>query len=475
MFSLRRFIGSSEALIASLLVIAIALLFGGGSRSDIATHSLVRTVAIVVLAWSLIRGEWPAIRELWFPILLMALWTAMIALQLLPLPPSLWEALPAHAPFQNIFEAVGLGDVWRPLSMSPNATINAFFASLVPFSILVAVARLRGNRPLMIVIVGVLIIAALSALFGIIQITSQAKWAYLYRITNEGAAVGLFANRNHQALFMAATFPLLAVIAAWPGLSTRQRNNNELIALGGAVLLVPLILITGSRAGLVLMVIGALASVVIYRSGQPSLFQSRSASSKSRRGGAKSHLIPLALTAGLIGLVGLTVVFSRAEAVRRLFAEDVSQEIRLRLFSTMLKIGNDFAPFGAGFGTFDPIFRMYEPFETLSPLYVNHAHNDLLEIYIEGGFVALGLLAAFLFWIALRTGSAWRPVSGALRSDQLLARAGSIILLLQLVASLADYPLRTPADAALAAIAVAMLARWPVRPKLLMDANNRHS
>ena len=450
-----------EQLVAALLIISVALLFGGASRADVATHAVVRAVAIGVIAWSLIRGDWLPNSRLRGPLLLAALWVLMIGLQLIPLSPPVWGALPHRRAFLEIFRMVGLGNVWRPFTMSPNATLNSFFAAFVPLSVLVALARIR-QRDFAVVIACVLAICALSALLGVLQITSHAKWAYFYRITNEGAAVGLFANRNHQALLMAATFPLLATAAAWPGLTSRQRNLNEFGALGASALLVPLILITGSRAGLVLMIIGALSAIALYRSGRPSL--SRGRRPQSRRGGGgvlRSRWLALSLTAGLVGLAGLTVVFARAEAVRRLFSEDVSQEIRLRLFGTMLRIGDDFAPWGAGFGTFDPMFRMYEPLTNLSPTYVNHAHNDLLEIYIEGGLLALTLLLAFLVWVGWRSARVWRPGLGKLSMEQLLARCGSIVITMELIASLADYPLRTPAHATLGALAVAMLANSP--------------
>jgi O-antigen ligase len=450
--------------IAALLIIATAMLFGGGSRIDIASNVIVRTVAIAVLAWSLIKGVHPSERGMRFPIMLAGLWTAMIGAQLIPLPPELWAALPQRRAFFDLFRLVGVGDAWRPLTMSPNATMNAFFASLLPMSVLIAVSRVRRSQ--MPLVVGcVLAITALSALLGIIQITSQASWSYFYSITNEGAAVGLFANRNHQALLMAESFPLLALVAAWPNLQPRQRRFNEFIALGAAVLLVPLILITGSRAGLVLMLIGGLASVAIYRAGGPFVPRASRRSRASRSEQRRSRLIPLSLTAGLIALVGLTVVFSRAEAISRLFSEDVSQEIRLKLFRTMLGIGNAFAPWGGGFGTFDPLFRMREPFDNLSPTYINHAHNDLLEIYIEGGIVALVLVLAFVAWVTLRSVLAWRPTPESVTEEHLVARCGSVLVLMALVASLADYPLRTPAHEAVAAVAVAMLAAWPVGRK----------
>jgi O-antigen ligase len=131
----------------------------------------------------------------------------------------------------------------------------------------------------------------------------------------------------------------------------------------------------------------------------------------------------------------------------------------------MLGIGNAFAPWGGGFGTFDPLFRMREPFDNLSPTYINHAHNDLLEIYIEGGIVALVLVLAFVAWVTLRSVLAWRPTPESVTEEHLVARCGSVLVLMALVASLADYPLRTPAHEAVAAVAVAMLAAWPVGRK----------
>jgi len=450
---------SREALIAAIVVIATAMLFGGGSRSDLESHVIVRPIAIAVLAWSLIKGIRARERGLLAPLSLAVLWSAMIGAQLIPLPPSLWASLPHRREFFDVFRAIHVDKVWRPLTMSPNATLNAFFASLVPISVLAAMARVR-QRDMPVIVGCLLAIGALSALLGIVQITSQARWAYFYLITNEGAGVGLFANRNHQALLMAEIFPMLALVAAWPKVERRQRSLNEFVALSAAVLLVPLVLITGSRAGLVLLMIGIFAAAAICGLDGPALLRNLRRSKVRRSSANRERLVPLLLAAGLVGIVGLTVVLSRAEAVNRLFSEDVSQEIRLKLFRTMAKIGNDFAPWGGGFGTFDPLFRMREPFSNLSPIYINHAHDDLLEIYIEGGAVALALLLAFLTWVAARSVRAWRWAEGPLPLEQLAARCGSAIIAMTLIASLADYPLRTAAHQAVTAVAVAMLAAW---------------
>lgn len=447
-----------EPIVAAIVVLGLILVFGGASRADALTQSIVRLVAIFGIGWTLIRPNWRDGGAMRAPIVLMLAWLTMIALQLLPLPAEMWFSLPGREQFREAFAAAGVADAWRPLTLSPDWTRNAFFAAFVPLAVLLVMARLRTER-LRIVAIALLVFAAASALAGIVQISGQMAWTYPYRITNEGSAVGLFANRNHQALLLALTFPLLALFAAWPAdhVATGPKTRN-FVALAGAVLIVPLVLVTGSRAGLILMVIGFAGAWFVWQTAAGSRTRSAAAQKRAKRS-PRAKLLIVALVGGLIGLMGLTLVFARAEAIRRLFSEDVSQEIRVRLFSTMLDIGNTFAPFGAGFGTFDPVFRMFEPFDNLSPVYVNRAHNDLLEIYIEGGAVSLVILAIFLVWLARKALLAWRPAPAGQVKEWLLARCGIVVLLLQLVASLADYPLRTPAQAAIAAVAVAMVCR----------------
>ena len=56
---------------------------------------------------------------------------------------------------------------------------------------------------------------------------------------------------------------------------------------------------------------------------------------------------------------------------------------------------------GTGFGTFVPIYQSAESLESVVPQYINHAHNDYLELLLEGGAPAACLLFCFLALIAL--------------------------------------------------------------------------
>jgi O-antigen ligase len=144
-----------------------------------------------------------------------------------------------------------------------------------------------------------------------------------------------------------------------------------------------------------------------------------------------------------VAVIAALVVLSRAAAIQRLFSEDVSQEIRVRLFFPLLEMGWKFFPFGSGFGSFVDLFKMNEPIWNLSPQYLNHAHNDLLELIIESGVVGALLLGIFFVWWLRRALSIWRSNARAGR-HLVLSRTATLATGMMLIASLSDYPLRTP-------------------------------
>jgi len=152
-------------------------------------------------------------------------------------------------------------------------------------------------------------------------------------------------------------------------------------------------------------------------------------------------------------------VLQRDMAVQRFVAESASEEQRTAFLPVYWKMIRDFFPFGSGFGSFDPVFRSYEPDAALAPAYMNHAHNDWAQIAIEGGAPALALALIFLGWFAHRTWRLWRLPATV--PNQLTGRAGSLIVLLLLLASLVDYPLRTPLLSCLMAIACVWISATP--------------
>ena len=123
----------------------------------------------------------------------------------------------------------------------------------------------------------------------------------------------------------------------------------------------------------------------------------------------------------------------------------------------------DFLPLGSGLGSFDPVYRSYEPVETLRAAYFNQAHNDYLQLWLTTGWLGIALVIATFVWWGRRSWSAWRAVS---HRDRDLQRAASVALLLIAAHSAGDYPLRTEAMAVVFALCCAILdgAAQELRP-----------
>jgi hypothetical protein len=119
-----------------------------------------------------------------------------------------------------------------------------------------------------------------------------------------------------------------------------------------------------------------------------------------------------------------------------------------------------FMPFGSGLGTFVPVYSMFEkPADALANKYANHAHNDILQLWLDTGVIGLALMGVFAVWLALRSVQVWRRArpDGASELDLSLTRAATIAIALIIVHSFVDYPLRTSAMMGLVAFLCALL------------------
>ena len=424
-----------------LVLLVLCMLGGGASRADVASLVYLRPAAILCVALLLIlpgRKDFTLVRV---PLILLGAFAALMALQLIPLPPGLWASLPGH---DRYLEAnLASGAIWRPLSLTPDLTINSLLTLVFPLAGLLAYAAMPPEHRIRLL--PVLIFAACaSALFGIVQVTGDPRGAaFLYNVTHEGSSVGFFANRNHQAALLAAAFPMLRIWTLMPHPDPSYRRMRAWIALGIGMLLVPLLLITGSRAGVLLGAVGIAAAFLM------SPWRRHGGGGYRTAGRAALFLLaPLALAA-------LVILLGRALSIDRLASlENLTAELRLEYAPVTLDIARDFLPLGTGFGAFDAVFRGYEADNMLSPQYLNHAHNDLIELAITGGLPALILLLLFVLWFGRQSARALRhKVTGA---PALLARLGAAMILMFFLASLVDYPLRTP----LLALIFAMLCGW---------------
>ncbi|RYM07835.1 O-antigen ligase domain-containing protein [Sphingobium cupriresistens] len=425
----------------SLLVLLLGTLWlaGGASHADVTGQVITRSTAWALLVLAILCGVRPVGKGAG-PVFWLLLATALLVLlQLIPLPPIIWTALPGrefllNAPFSE--------ETWRPWSLAPSKTINAASSLIVPaVTFYFSSAMQQEERAwLPAILLGVIV---LSMLVGLLQFSG-------FIIDNpfindsRGSVGGTFANRNHFALFLAMGC-LIAPVWAFAGKQSARWRAPVALAL--MTLFALTILATGSRAGILTGLLAVVLGLALcWHDVRLALH------------GAPRWVFPT-LIAAILGVIALFILVSiaadRAESVRRAFEMDPGQDMRTRGLPTVLSMIAAHFPAGAGFGGFDPIFRLHEPFQLLKPTYFNHAHNDFLEIMLDGGLPALLLLFVAIGWYGIASVRAWRA-SGR---HSVLPKLGSAMLFLILVASGFDYPARTPMMMAMMVIAALWLCR----------------
>lgn len=425
----------TDFLILSVLLVLVAL--GGGSAfADTLSLIYVRLAAVAALTAFLLtpaQADWRAFRV---PFVLLALLAVLIAVQLIPLPPALWTALPGRAPYVEAATALGVAQPWRPLSLTPDLTANSLVSLVVPAAVLLGFAKIDAAQRQHLLL-GFIILCLASMLLGVIQFAGGERSAlYLYKRTYNGMPVGLLANRNHQAAMLACLFPALRVWTLSPAPSAKWMRNRAWLALAIGVAAVPVILATGSRAGILLALGSLIACFTLFSAGP------RRADTPAT--GLQSMWLRIGIPALLVAMVLATWRFGRALSIQRLTGQGpaVEEDLRFQFAPYVVRIIEASFPFGTGFGSFDPVFRQYEPDAALKNTFFNHAHNELLELLMTAGVAGAALLAAFLIWWIASLASALRTRPQTRYARYMLL--GGTMIGTMLAASLVDYPLRTP-------------------------------
>jgi O-antigen ligase len=438
------------------IFILFVFLLGGGARNDIASLPFLRAVSAIALV-AVIGSHWKKIAEVRRPLIVIAVVGLFLLIQLLPLPHALWTSLPGRDMIEKIDATTGLGAIARPWSMAPYLGWNAFFSLLIPaaaFACLSASGEAAG-RSIVPVLLAVITVAAVLGIFQLVG--SSGSVAYLYRITNRDSSVGLMANRNHHALLLACAMPLIALwMSHWRG-RARSFVGYQIVAGAALALLFPLIVLTGSRAGIVLGAIGFAAALCLYAA--PDFARLR------RDVRVLPFDVRIIWVAMVVGMLGLSLLAGRATSFDRVVALSGGEVDRLAMLPILWRMAIENFPFGSGAGSFVALFKYYETDALLNPNFYNHAHNDFIELMIEHGLLgAIAILAAALAWFRAAI-SIWRADKASRRSFRWRAGAAGLwIILLCAVASIVDYPLRVPSIQLLVCICILWIIRSIERP-----------
>jgi O-antigen ligase len=264
--------------------------------------------------------------------------------------------------------------------------------------------------------------------------------------------IGPFLNRNDLAGWLIMAIPMVFAYALAraetrevPGgsLSTAASMlDSRMLGLAAALLLMcAALLASTSRSGL----LGAGCALIAL-------------TTLGRRRLSRTSTISMLGAIALL-LVGATA-YTSVSAVAARFGDLAGSQLggRATVWRETWPMARDFPWTGIGVGGFERGMSVYQ--QSTRMMFFNHAHNEYLQVLVEGG-VLLALPAG----IALV--AAWVAVASRLRVDRtpmFWLRAGAAsAMLAAAVQSLWDTGLRMPANAVLFAIIAAIALHEPAR------------
>lgn len=436
-----------QVVLASALAGAALVLGGGGSPSPMTEMALQCVTAAVLAAWILLA---PASAPL--PRVDCRAWTIagliclLPVLQLLPLPPAIWQALPGREIEVQALALVGAEQRWMPFSMSPGLTLSALLALLPPAVMLLLTASLsRGGRSTMVAVIATVSLASL--VIGAGQLGGGEGNSLRFYVPDVGFLNGFQANHNATAdvllIGMVAFAASLRDHADRP-LPSRLATSYRLALLAGGCLLFSLgVFFTASRMGMALLPV-ALAGVAAIA--WPWLrFERRT--------------FALAGSAFIVLAALVTLLAWRNGAVDRVLGRfDFENEFRPQLWQDTLYAIRQYFPLGVGIGGFVPAFMAAERLEVVDVSMPNRAHNDYLELVLEAGLPGTLVLTAISMILLRLALVSWRKPPAGSRAQSIFAITTLAVIALH---SLTDYPLRSMSLAFVAAVCAGLMI--PVR------------
>lgn len=440
---------------------AAVLVFGGTEPISFAAIEVLLFAVATVAIFILKDLDWrDSLRVAWVPAALIAL----VAFQLAPLPARLAGWLRPTPSSWNFDLPSGPAAVFSSLSIAPYSTrTHLLFLGCCAIAYLFArtLGQERASRRRLIA--WLLILGTFEALYGLVQYLSgwQRIFAYVKKYNLE-EATGTYVNRNHFAGFLELIIPFsVALVLYEHGKSARNggtaRGVKRVIAGDNA-----------SRMGLRLFaVIVMMAALIFSRSrmgilaGVASLVVMATFSGVQRKAGMWIAAAVMICVTALVLWIGAGSAFGRFGSISNEYAN--AGESRASLWKGTAQLIQGHPLFGSGLGTFPVAFTAVQ--DTFLGKFVNHAHNDYLEIANDLGIPAAILLfgSIVVMFVRLARRMAW----AAARFERAVALGcmGSIAAIL--LHSLTDFNLYIPANALLFSLilglASAMCVSEPAR------------
>jgi len=387
------------------------------------------------------------------PLLLMAV--LLVALQTITLAESFKDTLSPHIDKLlptwggNPETSLGLGR-WATLSFAPWQTWSDLVTLMsVMLVFFIAVQRLDTAKDVHRLMRYLAISGSVTALFGLSQYlvgNGMFFWFYEHPDTDPlGAAKGAFTNANHFANFLAMSLPSQLWWYATASKSIHQRRQSRDLnhpaptgwrgvveewapALMLGITFVAIVL-SQSRGGLLVSGVGVTLTCLLFW--------------KLRLLDSRVALWLLGIS--VFGILAMTLFGDRLDRKLTQDYESITSGnsslvdrdgARSKIWTTDMKVCQDFSIVGTGLGTHRYVYQSYHDFPVDGTEY-SHAENGYLQIAMETGItgltIAIMLIGMVGYWC----------INGLMHSHNLEIRAplavAISVLLMNLVHSCTDY------------------------------------
>ena len=431
--------------------IVMCLLIGGSIQWPIATMA-IQLCAVALLVWALLGTRQSEHRaEGLSPVLLCVAVIALGMVQIIPLPPTIWSLIPGKDMIELGYAQLGNALPWLALSVDPEATVAALLTLLVPLAIYLAI--LRREAPSATILIGsILLGVTIGALVGIVQAFDKTTRYYPYAVSDWNSASGLFANPNHMGLMLLVAIPLAMGLGAEQWRTLRSRHLRIAVMAQLAAVAIALAAVIPFNHSLAMVLLGppvVISSLLIPDWGKREHLRRATTLLLTFTIGAA--VLAVFLFRNALESMGQTGFATRSEIWRSAWSQVTAS-----------------FPFGTGLGTFERVYPLGENPYLVETTYVNHAHNDYLELLIEGGLPLVAILCLFLAWWLRRAKSDWLG-----KDHPEIGRAAAVASAAILAHSFVDFPLRTPAIAAVFAACLAMMV-VAIRPLPIRNPRDLH-
>lgn len=352
---------------------------------------------------------------------------------LIPVPFTVFETLPGHEIYTqiitwvtqqaNIQEPTSL-----PISMVPYRTEHAFLYLIPPITIFLILTSINTDKKTLI-IYGILFIAFCEASLALIQFSSGNEY-FFFGIPQlkPGIAYGTYQNADHLVFLFAMSLPIsiAMLMAEFNHKHYRQADNSKsmLRIIIFSILIILFIigsLVTGSRAGIALTFLAGYLAYLTF----------------SRRSTKKKILFML--PAVVLVLLGISTFLDLTPVLNLFLGRNPLNDGRWLINEHTWQGIQAFFPIGSGPGTYPEIYRIFQPPEQIG--FINHAHNDYLELVFETGLLGIALIIIGLY---LLLSQSKKIPKRRLTDFQYLQKSAGIGILIFLLHSILDFNMHDP-------------------------------